>query len=112
MLLALLLTACPGGDDDPPPTTAAPPTTAPPTTAAPIDGSAAVAAFFDGLASRDPLAGDDMLNATAPGSTARSYAVHQAAVRAVQNLGIDVMLIKDVTPIPHNGCRPPKARRV
>lgn len=36
----------------------------------------------------------------------------ESAVRAVQGLGIDVTLIKDVTPIPHNGCRPPKARRV
>ena len=36
----------------------------------------------------------------------------ESAVRAVQGLGIDVLLIKDVTPIPHNGCRPPKARRV
>ena len=36
----------------------------------------------------------------------------ESAVRAVQGIGIDVLLIKDVTPIPHNGCRPPKARRV
>ena len=36
----------------------------------------------------------------------------ESAVRAVQNLGIDVTIIKDVTPVPHNGCRPPKARRV
>lgn len=36
----------------------------------------------------------------------------ESAVRAVQNLGIDVTVLKDVTPIPHNGCRPPKARRV
>ncbi len=36
----------------------------------------------------------------------------ESAVRAVQAIGIDVILIKDVTPIPHNGCRPPKARRV
>lgn len=36
----------------------------------------------------------------------------ESAVRAVQGLGIDVTAIKDVTPIPHNGCRPPKARRV
>lgn len=36
----------------------------------------------------------------------------ESAVRAVQNLGIDVTVIKDVTPVPHNGCRPPKARRV
>jgi small subunit ribosomal protein S11 len=36
----------------------------------------------------------------------------EAAVRAVQAIGIDVTKIKDVTPIPHNGCRPKKARRV
>lgn len=36
----------------------------------------------------------------------------ESAVRAVQGLGIDVTTIKDVTPIPHNGCRPKKARRV
>lgn len=36
----------------------------------------------------------------------------ESAVRAVQALGIEVTSIKDTTPIPHNGCRPPKARRV
>lgn len=36
----------------------------------------------------------------------------ESAVRAIQGLGIDVMRIKDVTPVPHNGCRPKKARRV
>lgn len=36
----------------------------------------------------------------------------ESAVRAVQGLGIDVLKIKDVTPVPHNGCRPKKARRV
>ena len=36
----------------------------------------------------------------------------ESAVRAVQALGVEVATIKDVTPIPHNGCRPPKARRV
>ncbi len=36
----------------------------------------------------------------------------ESAVRAVQGLGIDISGIKDVTPIPHNGCRPKKARRV
>lgn len=36
----------------------------------------------------------------------------ESAVRAVQAIGIEVTTIKDVTPIPHNGCRPPKARRV
>ncbi len=36
----------------------------------------------------------------------------EAAIRALQVAGLDVRLIKDVTPIPHNGCRPPKRRRV
>ena len=36
----------------------------------------------------------------------------EAAIRALQAAGLEVNLIKDVTPIPHNGCRPPKRRRV
>lgn len=36
----------------------------------------------------------------------------EAAVRALQAAGLEVLFIKDVTPIPHNGCRPPKRRRV
>ncbi len=36
----------------------------------------------------------------------------EAAIRSLQAAGLDVVLIKDVTPIPHNGCRPPKRRRV
>ena len=36
----------------------------------------------------------------------------ESAVRAVQGLGLEITAIKDVTPIPHNGCRPKKARRV
>ncbi len=36
----------------------------------------------------------------------------EAAIRSLQATGLDVTLIKDVTPIPHNGCRPPKRRRV
>jgi len=36
----------------------------------------------------------------------------ESAVRALQSQGIRVTLIRDVTPIPHNGCRPPKRRRV
>ena len=36
----------------------------------------------------------------------------EAAIRALQTVGLEVKLIKDVTPIPHNGCRPPKRRRV
>ncbi|MBE3591311.1 MAG: 30S ribosomal protein S11 [Firmicutes bacterium] len=36
----------------------------------------------------------------------------EAAIRALQAAGLEVSVIKDVTPIPHNGCRPPKRRRV
>ena len=36
----------------------------------------------------------------------------EAAIRALQAAGLEVDSIKDVTPIPHNGCRPPKRRRV
>ena len=36
----------------------------------------------------------------------------EAAIRALQATGLEVNSIKDVTPIPHNGCRPPKRRRV
>jgi small subunit ribosomal protein S11 len=36
----------------------------------------------------------------------------ESALRALQAAGLNITLIKDVTPIPHNGCRPPKRRRV
>jgi len=36
----------------------------------------------------------------------------ESAIRALQAIGLEITLIKDVTPIPHNGCRPPKRRRV
>ena len=36
----------------------------------------------------------------------------ESAIRTIQNSGIEVTIIKDVTPMPHNGCRPPKRRRV
>ncbi|MBR9976191.1 MAG: 30S ribosomal protein S11 [Bacteroidetes bacterium] len=36
----------------------------------------------------------------------------EAAIRALQTAGLEIMAIRDVTPIPHNGCRPPKRRRV
>jgi small subunit ribosomal protein S11 len=36
----------------------------------------------------------------------------ESAIRTLQNTGIEVTAIKDVTPLPHNGCRPPKRRRV
>src|SRR6266699_3700991 len=43
---------------------------------------------------------------------AAQLAAETAARRAIENTGIEVVGIKDVTPIPHNGCRPPKRRRV
>ncbi|MEM6297906.1 MAG: 30S ribosomal protein S11 [Bacteroidota bacterium] len=36
----------------------------------------------------------------------------ESAIRSIQSVGIDVTAIRDVTPLPHNGCRPPKRRRV
>ncbi len=36
----------------------------------------------------------------------------ESAIRSLQSAGLEVTLIKDITPIPHNGCRPPKRRRV
>jgi small subunit ribosomal protein S11 len=36
----------------------------------------------------------------------------ESAIRSLQSAGLEVIMIKDVTPIPHNGCRPPKRRRV
>ena len=36
----------------------------------------------------------------------------EAALRALQSAGFSISLIRDVTPLPHNGCRPPKRRRV
>ena len=36
----------------------------------------------------------------------------ESAIRAVQASGLKILLLKDVTPVPHNGCRPPKKRRV
>jgi len=36
----------------------------------------------------------------------------ETAIRAIQNMGLEILSIKDITSIPHNGCRPPKKRRV
>ena len=46
------------------------------------------------------------VNVKGPGSG------RESALRALQTVGFKIMLIRDVTPIPHNGCRPPKRRRV
>jgi small subunit ribosomal protein S11 len=42
----------------------------------------------------------------------RSLSGRESAIRALQTVGLEVKSIRDVTPIPHNGCRPPKRRRV
>ncbi len=36
----------------------------------------------------------------------------EAAIRALQTVGLEILIIRDITPVPHNGCRPPKRRRV
>ncbi len=46
------------------------------------------------------------VNVTGPGSG------RESAIRALQSAGLRINMIRDVTPIPHNGCRPPKRRRV
>ena len=43
---------------------------------------------------------------------AAQSAAEEAAIRALQTAGLEITMIKDITPIPHNGCRPPKRRRV
>jgi len=63
--------------------------------------------------------------AMAAGNSAKTYGMRslevrvkgpgagrESAIRALQTVGLDVKSIRDVTPIPHNGCRPPKRRRV
>ena len=51
---------------------------------------------------------------TAAETAAKAAMEHglKAAIRALQAAGLEVNMIKDVTPVPHNGCRPPKRRRV
>jgi small subunit ribosomal protein S11 len=61
--------------------------------------SAAKAAYDMGLRKVDVLV-------KGPGSG------REAAVRSLQTAGLEILSIKDITPIPHNGCRPPKRRRV
>jgi small subunit ribosomal protein S11 len=61
--------------------------------------SAAVTARDHGLRSID-------IRVKGPGSG------RESAIRALQAAGVEIKSIKDVTPIPHNGCRPPKRRRV
>jgi small subunit ribosomal protein S11 len=78
-----------------------------------ISWSSAGAMGFKGSRKGTPFAAQQ-----AADSAARKAMDHgpgagrESALRALQSAGINISLIKDVTPIPHNGCRPPKRRRV
>ena len=61
---------------------------------------------FRGSRKSTPFAAQMAADVKGPG------AGREAAIRALQATGLEVNSIKDVTPIPHNGCRPPKRRRV
>jgi small subunit ribosomal protein S11 len=85
--------------------------------------SSAGAIGFKGSRKGTPFAATQA--AMAAGNAAKTYGMRslevrvkgpgagrESAVRALQTVGLDVKAIRDVTPIPHNGCRPPKRRRV
>ena len=78
---------------------------------------------FKGSRKSTPFASQSAAEAAAKGAmehglkTVEVYvkgpgAGREAAIRALQTAGLEISMIKDVTPIPHNGCRPPKRRRV
>lgn len=88
-----------------------------------VSWSSAGAVGFKGSRKSTPFAAQ--LAAEAAARVAMEYGMRQvevyvkgpgagreAAIRSLQAAGLEVNLIKDVTPIPHNGCRPPKRRRV
>ncbi|HEY7910631.1 MAG TPA: 30S ribosomal protein S11 [Blastocatellia bacterium] len=88
-----------------------------------ISQSSAGALGFHGSRKGTPFAAQQAASRAA--QAARDVGMHSAevrvkgpgsgresAVRAIQSSGINVSVIRDVTPIPHNGCRPPKRRRV
>ncbi len=68
--------------------------------------AAQVAAEKAGRASQEHGVKTVDIEVTGPGSG------RESALRALQAVGLNITVIKDVTPIPHNGCRPPKRRRV
>ena len=88
-----------------------------------ISWSSAGAIGFKGSRKGTPFAATQA--AIAAGNAAKTFGLRsvevrvkgpgagrESAIRALQTVGIDVKSIRDVTPIPHNGCRPPKRRRV
>jgi len=88
-----------------------------------VTASSAGAVGFKGSRKGTPFAAQQAAFAAANGAKEagmRSVVVHlkgpgagrESAIRALQASGLEVRLIRDITPIPHNGCRPPKRRRV
>ena len=82
-----------------------------------ISWSSAGKAGFRGSKKNTPYAAQIAASDAASLKTVEVYvkgpgAGREAAIRAIDSVGIKVSKIKDVTPIPHNGCRPPKKRRV
>ena len=88
-----------------------------------VSWSSAGAIGFKGSRKGTPFAATQA--AMSAGNTAKTYGLRsvevrvkgpgsgrESAIRALQTIGIEVRSIRDVTPIPHNGCRPPKRRRV
>jgi small subunit ribosomal protein S11 len=88
-----------------------------------LSWSSAGCVGFKGSRKGTPFAAQ--LAAQAAGNAAREHGVRQvevrvkgpgagreSSIRALQGIGLEVKAIKDITPIPHNGCRPPKRRRV
>jgi small subunit ribosomal protein S11 len=88
-----------------------------------VAASSAGAVGFKGSRKGTPYAAQQAANIAA--TTAKEYGMRniqvelkgpgagrESAIRALQNAGIEVKTIRDITPIPHNGCRPPKRRRV
>lgn len=78
-----------------------------------VKGSRKSTPFAAGLAARDALRqAMEMGMRTAEVRVKGPGVGREAAIRALQTEGFTVTMIRDVTPIPHNGCRPPKRRRV
>lgn len=93
-----------------------------------VDGNAISWASAGGLGFRGSRKSTPFAAQTAAETAAKAAMIHglksvevfvkgpgagrEAAIRALQAAGLEVNMIKDVTPIPHNGCRPPKRRRV
>ena len=82
-----------------------------------LEGNALSWASSGGLGFRGSRKSTPFAAQTAAETAAKVYVKgpgqgREAAIRALQTAGLEVVMIKDVTPIPHNGCRPPKRRRV